>query len=159
MIALDEAGLASWGRALGEAALRARAFVALEGPLGAGKTTLVRAACEGAGCAGPVTSPTFALVQAYEGPAGRVLHADLYRIDGPSQLPALGWEELVAGEEAVFVEWAGRAGAELPPDRWHVRLEIIEGGRARGVETRALGDAAPIPDPAAHAAPAAAEPC
>lgn len=144
-VCLDEVALERWGRELGAVAAEARVFVALEGPLGAGKTTLVRAACEGAGVAGPVTSPTFALVHRYGGDPP-IHHADLYRISGPHELRELGWEDLVAGEAAVFVEWADRAGDALPVDRWHIRLTIPPGGICRGVDARALGDVPPLPD-------------
>ncbi|WP_419935063.1 tRNA (adenosine(37)-N6)-threonylcarbamoyltransferase complex ATPase subunit type 1 TsaE [Candidatus Palauibacter sp.] len=156
---LDEAGLVRWGRALGETAARETVFVALLGPLGAGKTRLAQAACAGAGVRDPVTSPTYTLVHWYEGDGGAVAHADLYRIRDASELPGLGWEELESHPGAVFVEWAERAGGELPPDRWEVRLEFAAGGAKRNVTARALGDAPPIPDPALHARAARTPSC
>jgi len=100
---MDEATLVRWGRALGAVAARTPVFVALEGPLGSGKTTLVRAACEGAGVADVVTSPTYTLVHRY-GSDPPIHHADLYRISARHQLLELGWDDLVAGESTVFVE-------------------------------------------------------
>jgi tRNA threonylcarbamoyladenosine biosynthesis protein TsaE len=107
------------------------------GPLGAGKTTLVQAACEGAGVAGPVTSPTFTLVHRY-GVEHPIYHADLYRIEDPAELPGIGWEDLTAGDAPVFVEWAERAGDRLPLDRWEVRLSIAEAGSVREVRVRVV---------------------
>ena len=150
-IRLDEAALRRWGRVLGAAAARDSVFVALFGPLGSGKTTLVQAACAGAGVSEGVTSPTYTLVHWYSGEHGLVAHADLYRIDRPSELLMLDWEELESGTATVFVEWADRAGAELPLDRWELRLEVILGGGARGVEVKSFGAAPPIPDPSAYA--------
>ena len=149
---LDEAGLVRWGREVGAVADREAVFVALSGPLGAGKTRLTQAACDGAGVEEAVTSPTYTLVHWYAGARGSVGHADLYRIRDPSELLALGWEELEAHAGAVFVEWAERAGEQLPADRWEVRLEFAGGaGALRKVSARALGRVPPVPDPGPHA--------
>ena len=80
------------------------AVVALEGPLGAGKTTFVRFLAEALGFAGRVTSPTYTLVHTYPTPEGPLVHADLYRLKDPKALlPHL----LAAQEEArlTLVEW------------------------------------------------------
>jgi len=148
---LDLTTLRKWARAVGEVAARERVFVALFGPLGAGKTALIKAACAGAGVTTVVTSPTYTLVHWYEGAAGPIAHADLYRIDDPRELATLGWEELESGQCAVFVEWADRAGAELPPTRWELRMSLEADPAVRRVRGVALGGAPPIPDPpAAH---------
>lgn len=146
-IQLDEAALRRWGRVLGAVAARDSVFVALFGVLGSGKTTLVQAACEGAGVSGGVTSPTYTLVHWYCGEYGPIAHADLYRINGPSELLLLGWDELESGRATVFLEWADRAGDELPLDRWELWLEVVLEGRARVVKARSFGTAPPIPDP------------
>jgi tRNA threonylcarbamoyladenosine biosynthesis protein TsaE len=124
-------------------AVRDRVFVTLDGPLGAGKTTLVQACCAGAGVAGPITSPTFALVQRYGEPP--VHHVDLYRIEREEELFELGWSDLTSGDGAVFVEWADRARTLLPKDRWEIRLSIPFGGECRGVEALVHGNAPAIP--------------
>jgi tRNA threonylcarbamoyladenosine biosynthesis protein TsaE len=144
-------------RALGTelgALLRAGDFVALIGELGAGKTLLVRGAAEGAGATGAASSPTFALVNVYRG--GRVVlqHLDLYRLSGPAELFALGFDDLVAEPAATLCEWAERAGAALPADRLEIRLEttgplerratFVAHGR-RGRELRDALLAAPAP--------------
>jgi N-acetylmuramate 1-kinase len=68
-------------------------------------------------------SPTFTLLQTYELPRGVIVHADLYRLTGPEELDELGWDE--AGEDAiVLVEWPDRLGAELPPDRLEIALDL-----------------------------------
>ena len=145
--ALDLSGLRKWGAVLGELAGRERVFVALFGPLGAGKTTLIQAACAGAGVTDPVTSPTYTLVHWYQGALGQVAHADLYRIDDPRDLAPLGWEDLESGEFPVFVEWAERAGTELPPTRWELRLSLDADPELRHVRGVALGGAPAVPDP------------
>ena len=160
---LDETGLARWGREVGAIADRGEVFVALTGPLGAGKTRLTQAACAGAGVNEAVTSPTYTLVHWYAGDRGPIGHADLYRIRDPSELLALGWEELETHAGAVFVEWAERAGEELPTDRWEVRLEFADGavaadgagggtaGALRRVTARGLGRVPSVPDPSLYA--------
>jgi len=107
------------GRRLG-AVLREGDFVALVGDLGAGKTLFVRGAAEGAG-AEPATSPTFALVNLYRGGRVALQHLDLYRLSGPAELFALGFDDLLATPAATLCEWADRAGASLPAER----LEIV----------------------------------
>jgi tRNA threonylcarbamoyladenosine biosynthesis protein TsaE len=108
------------GRKLG-ALLEPGDFVALTGDLGTGKTFLVKAVAEGAG-AGNATSPTFAIVNLY---AGRISlqHLDLYRLEGPQDLFALGFDDLLAEPAATLVEWVEKAGAALPTDRLEVHLE------------------------------------
>ncbi len=144
---LDRAALERWGRRLGARAAAARAFVALHGPLGAGKTALVQAACAGAGVREPVTSPTFTLVHEHRAGGLEVRHVDLYRIHDPAELDELGWEELVAGTALVFVEWAERASERLPPDRWEVRLALGSAPERRRVRVRAIGRAPSPPPP------------
>jgi len=109
------------GRKLG-ALLRAGDFVALTGDLGAGKTVLVRGA-EGAGTSGAASSPTFALVNLYRGTGVPLQHLDLYRLSGPAELFALGFDDLLAEPAATLCEWAERAGAALPADRLEIHLE------------------------------------
>jgi tRNA threonylcarbamoyladenosine biosynthesis protein TsaE len=125
------------GRKLGRR-LRGGALVLLSGPLGAGKTELVRGIAEGLGAdSGEVASPTFALVHEY-GPAGApplLVHADLYRLLGSGPVPAddLGLEEAREGGAVVVVEWP--EGVAAGPDA--VRVEIsLEDGEARRIVVR-----------------------
>ena len=122
---LDETALESWAAEVGRAAVEGGVFVCLHGPLGAGKSTFVRAACRGAGIRGPIPSPTFTLINRHVTARGlNIWHAALYRLDAPELLVDVGWPELVDSGDAVFVEWAERAGGWLPPDRWEVRLSF-----------------------------------
>src|SRR5207253_2288543 len=126
-------------RALGHrlgAALRPGDFVALTGELGAGKTSLVKAMAEGAN-AERASSPTFALVNLYRGPVP-LQHVDLYRISGPGELFALGFDDLLAEPAATLCEWAERAGDALPPDRLEIALAHA-GPQARTARLRATG--------------------
>ena len=111
------------GEDLGRA-LRSGDVVLLYGDLGAGKTAFVRGMARGIG-ANPdeVTSPTFTLVQEYEGPAATLYHVDLYRLEGP-EIDDLGLEDLVAGDGIVAIEWAERWKGR-PDDVTEVRITDI----------------------------------
>ncbi len=126
------------GRKLG-AALQPGDFVALTGDLGAGKTLLVKAAAEGAGVSEPATSPSFALINVYRGGRVPLQHLDLYRLAGPVELFALGFDDLLAEPAATLCEWAEKAGKALPPDRLDISLEVV-GPKSRRVRLSARGD-------------------
>ena len=100
--------------------------VALEGDLGAGKTTLARAILKALGVEGAVPSPTFTLVQCYETDKFPVRHYDLYRIERAEELEELGLDEALE-EGAVLIEWPERA--RMPDDTLHVKLAIESEGR------------------------------
>jgi tRNA threonylcarbamoyladenosine biosynthesis protein TsaE len=99
-------------------------LVLLEGDLGAGKTTLVKGIVAGLGLASEedVTSPTFTLVHEY-GSAGRVFHADLYRIEGERDLATLGLDDLSNGDATVLVEWGEKLGDNVPIPCVKIQLE------------------------------------
>jgi tRNA threonylcarbamoyladenosine biosynthesis protein TsaE len=123
-LAMNEVELRDWGRRFGRSA-HAPLIVTLSGELGAGKTTLVQSICHGYGVTEEVTSPTFALVHQYESPRSPVYHIDLYRLDRPEQLDALGWDEIVSDRALVLVEWAERAGDRLPGGRVALSLQHL----------------------------------
>lgn len=143
---MNERELERWGRVIGAAALEAGVFVCLYGALGAGKSTLARAACRGAGVTGPVPSPTFTLVNQYAGANGATVHhADLYRIEDAAGLPDMGWADLVQSASLVLVEWADRAAGHLPEDRWDIRLDFTPDADRRRGTAMIHGSAPPIP--------------
>jgi len=114
--------------ALGErlaAILRPGDVVALEGPLGAGKTALARATVRAlTDPAEEVPSPTFTLVQVYQAPAGPLYHFDLYRLEAPDQAVELGIDDAFA-EGISLVEWPDRLGGYLP--RRHLKISLEAG--------------------------------
>ena len=117
-------------------------LVTLSGDLGAGKTTFARALIRhiAGEPALEVPSPTFTLMQSYDGPAFQVVHVDLYRIEKPNELVELGWEE--AGENAlVLVEWAERAGELLLADRLDISFYVdsAKGAVHRNVVLKGYG--------------------
>jgi len=96
------------------------AVVALRGELGAGKTCLVRGMAEAANADAPVSSPTFTMVNEYEG-SPKIYHLDLYRIVHPREVMDLGYEDLFDAPDGICViEWAEHAEKLLP----QVRLDI-----------------------------------
>lgn len=104
-------------------------FIALYGSLGAGKTTLVRGLVQYlCGTETDVPSPTYTLVQTYETSRFTICHFDLYRVDSPSELDELGWED--SEETVALVEWPTRAGDRLPEQRLDAVLQsTVQGGR------------------------------
>jgi tRNA threonylcarbamoyladenosine biosynthesis protein TsaE len=120
-LACTEAELVAWGEALGRA-VTPPLVVTISGELGAGKTTLVKAICRGYGVTDEVTSPTFTLVHQYAGERSTVYHVDLYRVSDPRELTNLGWDEMLAEDALVLIEWPERAGDRLP--RVHVPISL-----------------------------------
>jgi tRNA threonylcarbamoyladenosine biosynthesis protein TsaE len=113
--------------------LRRGDVIALHGDLGAGKTTLVRGLIQSLlGHGEEVPSPTYTLVQMYEGPGFPVWHFDLYRLENADDVQELGWDETQDG--AALIEWPDRAGEHLPVNRLDVFLEISGDGRRARLE-------------------------
>lgn len=103
----------------------------VQGPLGAGKTTLVRGFLRGLGHTGRVPSPSFSLVEPYRVDGRDVIHADLYRLADPRELEFLGLEDLLSESAVLLVEWPERGGERLPaPD---LTLHLSHAGGARDV--------------------------
>ena len=125
------------GRALGMAC-GGTMCVALRGPLGAGKTVVVKGMAEGLGMADTVTSPTFTFVNEYQGGRRRLTHVDLYRIESFEDLESIGWSDVVLEADVLAVEWAEHAEGELPTPRIDVAL-VLGAGDERRVELRAVG--------------------
>jgi tRNA threonylcarbamoyladenosine biosynthesis protein TsaE len=103
--------------------------VFLHGPLGAGKTTLVRGLLRALGVTGAVRSPTYTLVEPYDTKGARVLHVDLYRLADSSELESLGIREMLDGDTLLLVEWPERAPNALPGADLHLTLAHAGDGR------------------------------
>lgn len=116
----------------------------VRGPLGAGKTTLVRGLLRGLGHTGPVKSPTFTLIEPYRLGGVSVFHFDFYRIEDPAELEFLGLRDYLGGEDVCVVEWPERAGEVLPPPDLDVMIHSSN-DRGRVLQLQAhseIGEAA-----------------
>ena len=126
----DEAATVALGRVLAPV-LTTGDFVTLTGDLGAGKTALARAVIRArlGDDNEDVPSPTFTLIQTYDTPDLLITHADLYRLDDPSELRELGLNEAL-DEGAVLMEWPDRMD-RLPSSRLDIVLTLAAGGAHR----------------------------
>lgn len=127
-----------FGRMIGEHAADGL-FLALIGDLGTGKTHFVQGLAAGLGIEGAVTSPTFTIMNYYDG-ALPLKHFDFYRLDDEEELYNIGWEEYSAGGVTV-AEWADLFPGVIPPEAVTVRLEAESETRRR--ITVSWGDRAP----------------
>lgn len=106
------------------------AVLSLEGPLGAGKTCFVKGLAKGLGCnPADVASPTFALVHEYHCGTRALAHLDLYRLDSPHELEALGLEDILAEHDITAIEWGDRFQPQLPPATMRLVFTIEDGSR------------------------------
>ena len=106
--------------------LEGRTVVLLRGEMGAGKTTLISRIAAYLGAEDTVTSPTFALVNQYEGSECRIYHFDFYRIEEIEEVFDLGYEEYFYSGDLCFVEWPEKIEPLLPDDAMTVRITIGE---------------------------------
>lgn len=123
-----------------EQATESGTVIYLHGPLGAGKTTLVRAFLKAAGFGGGVKSPTFTLVETYATSRFPVAHFDLFRLTEPIELEWIGIKDYLQADTVCFIEWPEKGQGFLPqpdlvihlqPDGQGRRLEI-SGGTVKG---------------------------
>jgi len=129
MILADEAASARVGAAIARA-LQPGEAVCLSGPLGAGKSTLARALIRALTAPDEdVPSPTFTLVQFYDGPRLRIAHFDLYRLTSPDEAYEIGLDEAL-DDGAAVIEWPERLEGRLPPDRLDVEIGLLDVGRS-----------------------------
>ncbi len=126
----DEAATQALGAAVARS-LRAGDAVCLTGPLGAGKSSLARALIRALTSPDEeVPSPTYTLVQAYQGADFEIAHFDLYRLEDPDEARELGLDDALERGAAV-IEWPQRLGGALPPDRLSLEIEPTSDGAAR----------------------------
>lgn len=123
----DTAALgAAIARALGD---RPGAVIYLEGPLGAGKTTLARGLLRALGVQGTIRSPTYTLLEPYDASGRTLVHLDLYRLREPGELESLGLRDYPRERCWWLIEWPERAGDRLPEPDLRVVLAHDPAGR------------------------------
>jgi tRNA threonylcarbamoyladenosine biosynthesis protein TsaE len=118
--------------------LRRGDMLCLNGDLGAGKTTLSKAIGQGLGVKDYITSPTFAIMNQYQGRLP-MYHFDVYRLDGWEQLEDIGAEEYFYGDGVCLVEWAEKIEEYLPKDRLEIKLSMMDTENTRELVLSAWG--------------------
>ena len=138
----DEAGCAASAGSLARSPALRDAFVELEGPLGAGKTTFVRYLLHALGVEGRIKSPTYALVETYALDHLAISHFDFYRFDDPQEWEDAGLRDLFGAAGLKLVEWAEKAQPLLPVPDLRVTItphdETIRGVRFDAMTPKGL---------------------
>ena len=98
------------------------------GEMGAGKTTLIKAICEFLGVEDTVSSPTFSIVNEYEGEGNIIYHFDFYRIEDEDEAYAIGFEEYEYNGDFLFIEWSVRIPNLIPEESHIIDISIEENG-------------------------------
>ena len=119
------------GAAIGKI-IPAGTVLAYRGDLGAGKTAFTRGLAAGLGYKGRVTSPTFAIVNEYEGGRLPLFHFDMYRLNSADDLFDIGWEDYLSRGGVCAVEWSENVMDALPEDTVWVRI-AREGDTGRSI--------------------------
>jgi tRNA threonylcarbamoyladenosine biosynthesis protein TsaE len=135
----DEAACAAFAQRLAAAtALWPSTFVALDGPLGAGKTTFVRHLLRALGVAGRIKSPTFAVLEPYDLADGRrVSHFDFYRFADAHEWDDAGFRDVFAEPGLKLAEWPDKVGPALPLPDWRLQIDT-DANQARQVQVHAF---------------------
>lgn len=119
IVSADE--MFSLGETIGKAATTGEIY-ALIGDLGAGKTVFSKGFAAGLGITETVVSPTFMIVQEYDGGRLPLYHFDVYRIEEPDEMAEIGFDEYIRGDGVCLIEWADRIAPLLPDDAAMIRI-------------------------------------
>jgi len=126
----DENATAGFARQLAALPALADAFITLHGPLGAGKTTLVRHLLQALGVQGRIKSPTYAVVEPYALPGLDIWHFDFYRFNDPREWEDAGFRDIFASPGLKLAEWPEKAAHVLPVVDLDITLSTLpEGAR------------------------------
>jgi len=99
---------------------------AFHAPMGAGKTTLITALCKIVGVQDRVNSPTFAIMNEYQGLGKVIYHMDWYRLENEGDAQRAGVEMAIADSDYCFIEWPEKAINLIPSDALHIEIEILD---------------------------------
>ena len=97
--------------------------VCLNGDLGTGKTAFVQGLVKALGFSEPISSPTFTVINCYEGGRMPIYHFDVYRIEDYDEMYEIGYEEYVYGDGLTLIEWSQKINDILPRDRYEITIE------------------------------------
>ena len=122
------------GKELGEKAYAGQVFT-LTGDLGVGKTVFTQGLAKGLGIEEPVNSPTFTIIQEYDGGRLPFYHFDVYRIGDVEEMEEVGFDDYVMGEGVSLIEWADRISEMLLEKRTEI---LIEKDLERGFDYRRI---------------------
>ena len=122
------------GKELGEKAYAGQVFT-LTGDLGVGKTVFTQGLAKGLGIEEPVNSPTFTIIQEYDGGRLPFYHFDVYRIGDVEEMEEVGFDDYVMGEGVSLIEWADLIRKILPEKRTEI---LIEKDLERGFDYRRI---------------------
>ncbi len=111
------------GRTIG-AKCKSGTVVSLRGSLGAGKTVIAKGVAEALGIKDAIVSPTFTLIQEYQGTKLQLFHMDLYRLSGTDEFEMIGGEEMLYGKAVVLIEWSEKIEEMLPDGTIFITIDI-----------------------------------
>ncbi len=94
--------------------------------MGVGKTTLIKEICKQLGVKDVISSPTYSLVNEYEGDEGTVYHFDFYRIDNEEEAYHIGFEEYLDSGNWIFIEWPEKVSNLLPDDAAIIKINLSD---------------------------------
>jgi tRNA threonylcarbamoyladenosine biosynthesis protein TsaE len=124
-----ESDCAAFAESLAHHDALADAFIALDGPLGAGKTTFARHLLRSLGASGRIKSPTYALLEPYELPRLKASHLDFYRFNDAREWIDAGLRDVFAQPGLKLAEWPDKAGALLPVPDLCMHISPLDDGR------------------------------
>jgi tRNA threonylcarbamoyladenosine biosynthesis protein TsaE len=120
--------------------LQENEVICLEGELGTGKTSLIQGIGQGQGISEPITSPTFTLVNQYQGKKAILYHVDLYRLESEEEMIAAGIDGYLYCNGICVIEWAEKARDIIPPECLYITLKHVS-ERERSILLQAKGQA------------------
>jgi tRNA threonylcarbamoyladenosine biosynthesis protein TsaE len=126
----DEAACAAFAAQLARQPGLAQAFLTLQGPLGAGKTTFVRHLLRALGVTGRIKSPTYTVMEPYQVSGVDIAHFDFYRFNDPREWEDAGFRDVFARPGLKLAEWPDKAAGALPTPDLALHISVEESAQA-----------------------------